>query len=107
MKFKKLVLISIVSLFPSIAFAGVGAGHAWGKITNITSITTGLLVHIGSGDVPQNCTSGNTWMHISEDNKTMISLTITAWTLGRDVVVYTSASNSGYCPITQVDPAES
>ncbi len=107
MKLTKLVLIAFITLLPTMASAGVGAGHVWGKITNITSVTGGILVRIGANEVPQNCTSGHAWMQISEDRKSIISLTITAWTLGRNVAVYTSAANTGYCQVHQVDPAES
>jgi hypothetical protein len=37
----------------------------------------------------------------------MTALTITTWTLGRNVVVYTSPATSGYCQVTQLDPYES
>jgi hypothetical protein len=107
MKLHKLIMISIIALFPSVTSAGVGAGHVWGDITNITSTSGGILVRIGSNEVPQNCTSGYVWMQIPEANKSMISLTITAWTLGRGVVIYTAPTSSGYCRIIQVDPAES
>jgi hypothetical protein len=106
-KLSKILLISLPLLFPIHGFATVGAGHVSGKISNITSITGGLLVRIGPNEVPQNCTSGRFWMYVSEENKAMISLTITAWTLGRNVTVYTSPSSSGYCQVNQVDPSES
>jgi hypothetical protein len=107
MKLPKIILISLPLLFPIHSFASIGAGHVSGKISNITSTKGGLLVRVGSNEVPQNCTSGKLWMHIAEENKAMISLTITAWTLGRNVTVYTSPSSSGYCRINQVDPNES
>ncbi len=107
MRFTKLILITLITLLPTITSADVGAGHVSGKITNITSITGGILVRIGANEVPQNCTSGLFWMQISEDKKSIISLTITAWTLRRDVSVYTSPASTGYCQVHQVDPAES
>jgi hypothetical protein len=107
MNFRIIILTILAALFPQIVSAGSGPGHVSGPITNITSFTGGLLLRIGSNEVPQNCTSGHVWMRIHEENKSMIALTIASWTLGRNVVVYTSAGNSGYCNITQVDPAES
>jgi len=85
----------------------VGPSHVSGKITNITSIGSGLLVRIGSNEVPKNCTSGNVWMEIKQEDTAMMSMTLTAWTLGRDVIVYTSPGTGSYCRVTQVDPRES
>ena len=87
--------------------AVIGPGHVNGKITNITSVTTGVLVRIDSNIVPENCTSGQAWMQIKQENTAMISMIITAWTLGRRVSIYTSPTTSSYCNVIQVDPAES
>lgn len=46
-------------------------------------------------------------MEIKQDDTAMISMTLTSWTLGRNVVVYTSPGTGGYCRVTQVDPVES
>ena len=61
---------------------------------------------IEGNEVPQNCTSGNTWMRISEDNQAMMSMLITAWTLGRNVAAYTKPASTGYCEVSQIDPDE-
>ena len=105
----KLLNLSAVLLLTSLSLsthAYIGAGHVSGEITNISSVPQGLLVMIEGNEVPQNCTSGNTWMQISEDNQSMTSMLITAWTLDRNVAVYTSPASTGYCEVWQVDPYE-
>jgi hypothetical protein len=106
MLIKRLAFIILFCL-PMHAFSAIGSGHVVGKISNLTSVTSGILVRIGANEVPQNCTSGRAWMLIPEDNKSIISVTITAWTLGRGVVVYTAPSATGNCKVIQVDPNES
>jgi len=91
------VFTFISVLFTADAIAAVGKGHVSGKITNITSISSGLLVRINTNEVPEHCTSGRVWMQIKQENTAMTSLTLTAWTLKRDVTVYTSSDNDGYC----------
>lgn len=105
MLFRVFILISV--LFSTCAIAAIGKGHVSGKITNITSISSGLLVRINENEVPEHCTSGRVWMQIKQENTAMTSLTLTAWTLKRGVTVYTSADSSGYCKVIQVDPHES
>jgi hypothetical protein len=100
-------IVALCALISVSANSSVGAGHVVGKITNLTSTSGGLLVRIGSNEVPLNCTSGKKWLEIKQENTAMTALTITAWTLGRNVVVYTSPATSGYCRVTQVDPGES
>ena len=77
----KYLLLSAILLLTSFSLsthAYIGAGHVSGEITNISSDAQGLLVKIEGNEVPQNCTSGNTWMRISEDNQAMMSMLITA-----------------------------
>ncbi|NMM39919.1 hypothetical protein [Pseudoalteromonas arctica] len=81
------VFIFINVLFYADAMAAVGKGHVSGKITNITSISSGLLVRINANKVPEHCTSGRVWMQIKQENTATTSLTLTAWTLKRDVTV--------------------
>jgi hypothetical protein len=102
---KKIVVLC--ALMSASANSSVGAGHVVGKITNITSSSSGLLLRIGANEVPLNCTSGSKWLEIKQENTAMTALTLTTWTLGRNVVVYTSATTSGYCRVTQLDPYES
>jgi len=102
----KLFIVYFILFFSYPVMSFVGEGHVTGKITNITSTNVGILVRIGANEVPLNCTSGRKWMEIRQEKSAMIAMTITAWTLGRGVSVYTSAATSGYCQIGQVDPAE-
>jgi len=88
MKFTNRILTLLIIFFSTYSYSSVGPTHVVGKITNITSISNGILVRVGANETPA-------------------SLTITAWTLGRYVVVYTSPASSGYCQVTQVDPHES
>jgi len=105
---KSTLILIFLAIFMSIsAHATIGAGHVSGKITNITSVSSGVLVRIDANETPQNCTSSQVWMEIKQENTAMISLTITAWTLGRNVTVYTTPRAEGYCQVIQVDPAES
>ena len=103
---KKYIVVLCVFISGTLS-AAIGPGHVVGKISNITSVGSGILVRIGSNEVPQNCTSGLVWMEIKQTDTAITALTLTAWTLGRSVVVYTSPGTSGYCRVTQLDPNES
>ncbi len=107
MKLKYLALFSLGMMFSASSHAAIGPGHVSGKITNITSISSGLLIRVGANEVPESCDSGRVWMAISQNKTAMTSLTLTAWTLGRAVTVYTAPTSTGYCQIHQVDPNES
>lgn len=52
------VFTFISVLFTANAMAAVGKGHVSGKITNIISISSGLLVRMNTNEVPEHCTSG-------------------------------------------------
>lgn len=106
MKLLKCSILSLLMCSPHI-FATIGAGHVSGKITNITSVESGILIRIEANEVPQNCTSNEVWMEIKQSKTAIISLTITSWTLGRGVSVYTAPASAGYCQVAQVDPFES
>jgi hypothetical protein len=103
MKLKTLALTLALSV-TALANAAVGPGHVVGNISNITSVNGGLLVRIGATEVPQNCTSGRVWMFIPQEQTAITSLTLMSWTMGKQVVVYTAPTSTGYCLVTQVDP---
>ncbi|MEY8213228.1 MAG: hypothetical protein RPR97_01955 [Colwellia sp.] len=104
MKLKSLIFV--LFCFSPFSFgAVVGAGHVNGSITNITSIKSGILISI-EGEVPQNCTSGNSWMEIKQEDTAMISMALTAWALGKTATIYTDSTASGFCRINQFDPSE-
>jgi len=107
MNFNKYILAIVFGVLSSSVLSYVGPSHVVGEIKNITSTKSGLMVKIGNNEVPENCTSGQTWMLIEETNSTMISVTLASWAMGRNLAVYTTSSASGYCKINQVDPAES
>ena len=105
-KFKEVALVILLSIFSMSSYGSIAAGHVSGKITNITSDTQGLLIRIETDEVPLNCTSSEAWMQVNQDHKAMTSMLITAWTLGRNVSVYTSPGTTGFCQVWQVDPDE-
>ncbi|MET1257464.1 hypothetical protein [Aliikangiella maris] len=107
MKIRNIIILVLALTVANSVRATIGPGHVNGKITNITSVTTGILVRIDSSIVPENCTSGQAWMQIKQENTAMITMIMTAWTLGRNVTIYTSPTTSSYCNVIQVDPAES
>jgi hypothetical protein len=82
--------------------------HVSGTISNISGRTDGLLIMIDPDrKVPDNCTgTPYNWMLIPEDEKTMISVALTVWTMGRGATVYTNTRTSGYCIVNQIDPFE-
>ena len=79
-----------------------------GSISNITSHAGGLMIMIEPDrKVPDNCIgTPHNWMLIPEENKTMISVALTAWSMGRGATVYTNPRTSGYCIVNQIDPYE-
>lgn len=107
MSLKKLIVVLVLVVVSNSAFSYVGAVHVVGDIKNITSSRSGLMIKVGNNEVPENCTSGQTWMLIEKVDSTMISVVLAAWAMGRGVAVYTNASDSGYCKVNQVDPHES
>ncbi|ABD82503.1 hypothetical protein [Saccharophagus degradans] len=98
-------------LLSTVSFATSGPSYVTGKIVNVTSLSSGLLIRIGESssnpEVPHNCTSGYFWMLVKQEHTTMTSLVLTSWAMGRSATVYTSPAASGYCQVTQFDPAES
>lgn len=107
MKKSRWILLIATLFFWTSSFGYVGPDYVGGPITNITSIGSGILIRVGNDEVPQNCTSGYVWMLIPQANTSMTALVLAAWSLKREVHLYTSASSSGYCQINQFDPAES
>ena len=107
MKPRNLHLLLSLFLLTKYCYAEIGPNHVVGKISNITSIESGILVRLGENETPENCTSSLVWMEIAQHKTAMTSLILATWALGRDVVIYTAPSSSGYCQVTQVDPNES
>jgi hypothetical protein len=83
------------------------AGPNWisGNISNVTSTQEGLMIMLDTG-LPDNC-QGTPWgwLLIRQEHKTLIAVTLLAWTLKIPVCVYTTGiGSSGYGEIIQVDP---
>jgi len=93
-------LIAAVFALPSHA----EEGYLSGRITDVTSGSTGLLVRLETG-VPGNCTGVSYgWMLIPESNKTMIAVALLTWQNHSGATVYTNALSAGNCTINQFDP---
>lgn len=76
-----------------------------GKLSNITSVTTGLLIRFEGDVTPPGCTSSNPWMLVKSDYPVMISVILTHWMAGRlDGTVYVDDVPNGYCEVNQYDP---
>lgn len=75
-----------------------------GRIIDVTSGPSGLLVRLETG-VPGNCTGVSFgWMLISESNKTMIAAALLTWQNHSGATVYTNPLSAGNCTVNQFDP---
>ena len=104
MKLQK-ALITILAALVGVAHAG--DSDRGGKIYDVTSTPDGLMLRLEGNIVPANCANPNGWgwMIIAEENKTMISLTLSMIAQGKTrVTVYTGGTVSGFCRIVQLDP---
>ena len=78
-----------------------------GKVYDITSISSGLLIRVEGNQVPGACVDLNPhgWMLIPEEFKTMTSVALTMWTTEkRQATIYVSGAVGSYCRVTQYDP---
>jgi hypothetical protein len=97
------------ALLLTVHAAGLQAADTYqsGRIVNITTLPQGLLLMLDSGP-PTSCAGTSYgWMLIPETAKTMVATTLLLWFSGsREITVYVGPySGSGYCNITQLDPA--
>jgi hypothetical protein len=79
-----------------------------GTVTNLTSITSGILLKLDTG-LPTNCIGSPWgWMLIRAENRPMTALLLTMYASGRKrATVYTvGVTQTGYCEISQYDPEE-
>ena len=86
-----------------------GPNYQGGTITDLTAITSGIMIRLDSG-VPDNCKgTPHGWMLVKQEHTAITSTVLTAWTSGnKSITVYTSGrgnSGSEFCEITQFDPA--
>jgi hypothetical protein len=105
-----LICTSLLSMLV-VGAAQAAENYQSGHISNITFVADTVFIQLDSG-LPTNCTgTPHGWMTIPTANKAMIAF-VTGLYLRGDmasvaVTVYTSGiGSSGYCQITQIDPAE-
>jgi hypothetical protein len=98
----------VTGLLLVLSAAKLLAGPHWlsGTITNITSTQEGLSIMLDTG-VPDNCQgTPYGWLLIKQEHRTIIAVTLMAWTLKLPVTVYTTGiGSSGYGEVSQVDPS--
>ena len=80
-----------------------------GHISDVTFVWDAVLIRVDAG-IPDNCVGTSYgWMKIPVENKSMNALVLGLWMRGDAqqvmVTVYTDGLLSGYCRITQIDPA--
>ncbi|PKF80715.1 hypothetical protein CW749_05085 [Vibrio sp. vnigr-6D03] len=102
---KKLAWL-VLLILPFGAFA---SGHyKSGKISNLTAVTSGIMIMMDSG-LPSKCAgSPYGWMKINQEYTAISSVVLTAWAAGKTSgTVYVSGreNGTGYCIVTQFDPA--
>lgn len=104
---KYIFMATFLSVIAISASAHAGDNFISGNITQFTSIKNGMLLMIDNG-LPTNCQgSPFGWMEISENNKTILAMALTAVTLGqKNVTVYTEGvtGSDGFCVINQIQP---
>lgn len=103
-------LKALLSLALATAVLGAHAaeGYVTGTVTNLTSTPAGLLIMVDAGQ-PTNCAGApGGWMLIRTEHKTMVATTLMMFAMGKKgATVYASGTGaSGYCEISQYDPAE-
>jgi len=105
MFYKNCMLLIVMSMFSLFTHAATAPNYVSGAITNITGVPLGFLVEIGASEKPENCANTTSkWMLIKQEHTAMISLLLTAWTIGREVNIYTVPADSSvhYCDVRQV-----
>ena len=84
------------------------SGPSWmnGNITQISSVSNGLMIMLDSG-VPDNCVgTPYGWMVIPDSAKSIVALTLVAKIYKSPVTVYTTGRDAtGYCIVNQVQPS--
>lgn len=101
-------ILVLVGLFASFA-ARSAFNYQSGRISNLTTVTQGVMIMLDSG-LPDNCVGAPYgWMLIPETNKAMTALVLGMWLNGTaantPIYVYTNDYVPGnYCVVNQVDP---
>jgi hypothetical protein len=100
---------AVLALLSGNANAQIASNYVTGQISNVTFIGDAALIMVDTG-LPTNCTGTSWgWMRVPPENKSMTAFVIGLWMRGDaasvQVSVYTDGLASGYCRITQIDPA--
>ena len=83
--------------------------YVTGHINDVTFAWDAVLIRVDAG-LPDNCAGTSYgWMKIPVENKSMNAFVIGLWMRGDsaqvNLTVYTDGLLSGYCRVTQIDPA--
>lgn len=104
------IFIFLLSYLAIVQYTKAADTYVTGNITQITSITEGLLIKLEEGNLPNLCKNKTAfgWMLIPQSRKTIIAVTLSQWyQKKRNVTVYVDSdytNNKNYCTIKQVAP---
>ncbi|WP_151961310.1 ABC transporter ATP-binding protein [Acinetobacter bereziniae] len=101
---KKILLLAI--LLTQQVFAE--ETYVSGRISDITSITEGLLIRLETREVPRICENRNPWGYliIPQARKTILATTLMNWGRNKQQVTLYVDENQGsasFCTIKQID----
>jgi len=102
-KMKKWIISTILAVSSLQTIAG--DHYLSGKLSNIASSSSNLLIMMDKG-VPDNCAGVSyNWMRVKKEDTVMVSMVMSMWLSGKkDLTVYTSALTNGVCYIYSIDP---
>ncbi len=106
----KKIFIYLTLIFMSIQSANAENTYTTGTITQISSVTEGLLIKLEAGNLPDICKNRSAfgWMLIPQARKTIIAVTLSQWYQKKRLVsVYVDpdySTNPSFCTVQQVAP---
>ncbi|MDH2636491.1 ABC transporter ATP-binding protein [Acinetobacter nosocomialis] len=106
----KKFLLYLMVIFSGIQTANAEQDYVSGNLTQITSITEGLLIKLEPGNLPEVCKNKTAfgWMLIPQARKTILAVTLSQWyQKKRSVVVYVDrdySTNPNFCTVQQIQP---
>lgn len=102
------ICVAALTSISAPAFGQVGPYYACGNIDSVTSLSSGLLVHLSGGLIPTNCvaTPSNSMMYfIPQTYSAMVSVVLSRWLVGKTAFcLYTDPSSGSYCATNQAQP---
>lgn len=104
------IIYTFILLLTCINTAIAEVNYARGTLTQITSITEGLLIKLEAGNLPDICKNKTAygWMLIPQARKTIIAVTLSQWyQKKRSVAIYVDSdysNNPSFCTVQQVEP---